>query len=63
MNLWCCGFLLALPETAQFLSHAGDKLAFAMYALARVAQRGGGHSIPGNTEGQAGAGSEHLMEL
>ena len=30
---------------------------------ALVAQRGGGCPIPGDTEGQAGWGSEHLMEL
>ena len=32
-------------------------------ALAQVVQRGGGHPIPGDTQGQAGRGSEHLMEL
>ena len=32
-------------------------------ALAQVAQRGGGCPIPGDTQGQAGRGSEHLMEL
>ena len=32
-------------------------------ALAQVAQRGGGCPIPGDTQGQAGWGSEHLMEL
>ena len=30
---------------------------------ALVAQRGGGCPIPGDTQGQAGHGSEHLMEL
>ena len=32
-------------------------------ALAHVAQRGGGCFIPGDTQGQAGQGSEYLMEL
>jgi len=32
-------------------------------ALAQVAQRGGGCPIPGDTRGQAGWGSEHLIEL
>jgi len=32
-------------------------------ALAQVVQRGGGYSIPGVTQGQAGQGSEQLMEL
>ena len=32
-------------------------------ALAQVAWRGGGAPIPGETQGQAGPGSEHLMEL
>jgi len=32
-------------------------------ALAQVAQGGGGCPIPGDTPGQAGQGSEHLMEL
>ena len=32
-------------------------------ALAQVAQRGGGHLVPRDTQGQAGWGSEHLMEL
>jgi len=32
-------------------------------ALAQVAQRGGGCPISGDTQGQAGWGSEHLMEL
>ena len=32
-------------------------------ALAQVVQRGGGCPIPGVTQGQAGCGSEHLMEL
>ena len=32
-------------------------------ALAQVAQRAGGCPIPGDTQGQAGQGSEHLMEL
>ena len=32
-------------------------------AVAQVAQRGGGCPIPGDTQGQAGWGSEHLMEL
>jgi len=31
-------------------------------ALAQVAQRGGGCPIPGETQGQAGWGSEDLME-
>jgi len=31
--------------------------------LEQVARRGGGCPIPGNTQGQAGRGSEHLMEL
>ncbi len=32
-------------------------------AVAQVAQRGGGCPIPADTQGQAGRGSEHLMEL
>ena len=32
-------------------------------ALAQVAQRCSGCLIPGDTQGQAGQGSEHLMEL
>jgi len=32
-------------------------------ALARVVQRGGGNLIPGDTQGQAGQGSEHLIQL
>ena len=32
-------------------------------ALAHVAQRGGGCFIPGDTQGQAGQGSEYLVEL
>ena len=32
-------------------------------ALEQAAQRGGGRGIPGDTQGQAGRGSEHLMEL
>ena len=32
-------------------------------APTQVAQRGGGYPIPGDTQGQAGRGSEHLMEL
>jgi len=32
-------------------------------ALAQVAQRGGRCPIPGDTQDQAGQGSEHLMEL
>jgi len=32
-------------------------------ALAQAAQRRGGCSILGGTQGQAGEGSEHLMEL
>jgi len=32
-------------------------------ALAQVAWRGGGAPIPGETQGQAGLGSEPLMEL
>ena len=32
-------------------------------ALAQVAQRGSGCSIPGDSQGQARQGSEHLMEL
>ena len=32
-------------------------------AVAQAAQRGGGCSIPGGTQGQTGWGSEHLMEL
>ena len=31
--------------------------------LAEADQRGGGCPIPGDTQGQAGWGSEHLMEL
>ena len=31
--------------------------------LAQVAQRGDGYPIPGDTGGQAGLGSEHLMEV
>jgi len=31
--------------------------------LEQFAQRGGGRPIPGDTQGQAGWGSEHLMEL
>ena len=32
-------------------------------ALAQVAQRCSGCLIPGDTQGQAGQGSEHLLEL
>ena len=32
-------------------------------AWAQVAQSGGGYPIPADTQGQAGWGSEHLMEL
>jgi len=32
-------------------------------AMTQVAQRCGGCPIPGDTQGQAGWGSEHLMEL
>ena len=32
-------------------------------ALAQVAQRGDGCPVPGDSQGQAGRGSEHLMEL
>jgi len=32
-------------------------------AVAQVAQRGGGCPIHGDTQGQAGWDSEHLMEL
>ena len=32
-------------------------------AVAQVAQKGGGCPIPGDTQGQAGWGSEYLMEL
>jgi len=32
-------------------------------ALAQVAQKGGGCPVPGDTQGQAGWGSEYLMEL
>jgi len=32
-------------------------------AVAQVAQTGGGCPIPGDIQGQAGWGSEHLMEL
>ena len=32
-------------------------------ALAQVAQRGGGCPVLGDTQGQAGRGPEHLMEL
>ena len=32
-------------------------------ALAQAAQRGGGCSAPADRQGQAGQGSEHLMEL
>ena len=32
-------------------------------ALAQVAQRGGGCPIPGDIQGWAGQGPEHLMEL
>jgi len=32
-------------------------------ALAQVAQRCGGCSVPGHIQGQAGWGSEHLIEL
>jgi len=32
-------------------------------ALAQVAQRGDGCPIPGDTQGQVGWSSEHLMEL
>jgi len=32
-------------------------------ALAQFAQKGGGFPNPGDTQGQAGWGSEHLMEL
>jgi len=32
-------------------------------ALARVAQSGGRHLVPGDTQSQAGPSSEHLMEL
>ena len=32
-------------------------------SLAQVAQKGGGCPIPGDTRGQAGQSSEHLMEL
>ena len=31
--------------------------------MAQAAQRGGGCPIPGDSRGQAGRGSEHLMEL
>ena len=30
------------------------------YTLAQVAQRGGGCPVPGDAQGQAGRGSEHL---
>ena len=32
-------------------------------ALEQAAQRGGGCPVPGDTQGEAGPGSEHLMEL
>jgi len=32
-------------------------------AVAQVTQRGGRCPIPGDTQGQAGWGSEHLIEL
>ena len=32
-------------------------------ALAQLAQRSGGCPVLGDTQGQAGRGSEHLMEL
>ena len=32
-------------------------------AVAQVAQRGGGCPVPGDTQGEAGPGSEHLMGL
>ena len=32
-------------------------------AVAHVAHRSGGCPIPGDTQGQAGQGSEHLIEL
>ena len=43
-----------------------NKFGFVLYtkvgeALAQVAQESGGCPIPGDTQGQAGWGSEHLM--
>ena len=45
------------------MSNKQPKCGFSKKGMKQVAQRGGGCSIPVDTQGQAGWGSEHLMEL